>query len=144
MPRVTTSEDYLARYTLADLFLDVLPYNAISTAADALWAGLPIVTCAGKTFGGRGAGSALHAVGLPELVCDDLPAYEATALKYARDPAARAELKSKLKRNRTGFPLFDTDRFRRNVETAYSTMWERYLRSEPPADFAVADAGAQS
>ena len=137
MPIVTKSEDYLARYTVADLFLDVLPYNAISTAVDALWAGLPIVTCAGGTFGGRGAGSALLALGLPELVCDSLASYEATALKFAKDAAALAGLKSRLRTNRDSQPLFDTNRFRRSIEAAYVAMWERCVRGEQPADFAV-------
>jgi predicted O-linked N-acetylglucosamine transferase (SPINDLY family) len=142
MPLVTKSEEYLARYTLADVFLDVLPYNAISTAVDALWAGLPIVTCAGGSFGGRGAGSALHAAGLPELVCTTLEAYEAAALKLASDEALRSELKNRLLRERARFALFDTDRFRRNIEAAYGEMWERHLRGEPPADFAVGNTGA--
>jgi predicted O-linked N-acetylglucosamine transferase (SPINDLY family) len=137
MPIVTSSEDYLARYTLADVFLDVLPYNAISTAADALWAGLPIVTCAGGTFGGRGAGSMLRAVGLSELVCEDLAAYEATVVRLVRDRALLASLKDRLG-VQTGLTLFDTDRFRRNIEAAFVTMLDRHHRGLAPADFDVA------
>lgn len=141
MPTVSTSEDYLARYSLADVFLDVLPYNAVSTAVDALWAGLPIVTWSGDTFGGRAAASALHAAGLSELVCDTPESYEATALKLASDGTLRAELKNRLVRERGRFALFDTDRFRRNLEAAYVTMWERHCRGEAPTDFDVMPAG---
>lgn len=137
MPIVSKSEDYLARYGLADVFLDVLPYNAVSTAVDALWAGLPIVTCSGNTFGGRAAASALHAAGLPELVCDTLEGYEGLALKLASDAKLRAELRNRLVHERARFALFDTDRFRRNLEAAYVTMWERHRRGESPADFDV-------
>ena len=128
---------HLARYRLADLFLDTLPYNAHATASDALWAGLPIVTCLGSAFSGRVAGSLLNAVGLPELVTFDLEAYEALAFELARDGDRLAAIKAKLARNRETYPLFDTDRFRRHIESAYRTMWERHLRGEPPASFAV-------
>jgi protein O-GlcNAc transferase len=130
-------EDHLARYRLADLFLDNLPYNAHTTASDALWAGLPVLTCAGSSFAGRVAGSLLNALGLPELITDNIEDYEQLALKLARDGNLLAALKAKLARNRETFPLFDTDRFRRHLESAYETMWERYQRGEPPASFAV-------
>ena len=131
-------EDYLARLRLADLFLDTLPYNAHTTASDALRVGLPVVTCAGSSFPARVAGSLLHAVGMPELVTDNLDAYEALALKLARDKAALRQVRSKLARNRESFPLFDAARFRRHLESAYHTMWERSQRGEPPVSFAVA------
>ncbi len=137
MAHVRKSEDYLARYLLADLYLDTLPYNAITTAVDALWAGLPMLTCAGQSFAGRGAASLLHAVGMPELIADSLAAYEATAFKLARDAAMLAGLKQRLASERASFPLFDTVRFRRNIEAAYVTMWEGHQRGEPPAGFAV-------
>jgi predicted O-linked N-acetylglucosamine transferase (SPINDLY family) len=129
--------DYLARYRLADLFLDTLPFNAGATASDALWAGLPVVTCAGQPFAARMAGSLLRAIGLPELVTDTLDEYEALALKLAADPAWLGEIKEKLARNRLTMPLFDTDRFRRHIESAYRTMWETYQRGEAPRSFTV-------
>ena len=128
---------HLARHRLADLFLDTLPYNAHSTACDALWAGLPVVTCTGRSFASRVAGSLLHAIGLPELITHSLEDYAALARKLATDPAALAEVRAKLARNRSTSPLFDTDRLRRHIEAAYETMWQRHQRGEPPASFAV-------
>jgi predicted O-linked N-acetylglucosamine transferase (SPINDLY family) len=136
-PRVPRMEDHLARYRLADLFLDTLPYNAQTTASDALWAGLPLITCLGTTFSGRVAASLLNAVGLPELIARSLPEYEALALDLATQPARLAHLRSKLARNRATCPLFDTARFCRHIESAFVAMWERHQRGEPPASFAV-------
>jgi predicted O-linked N-acetylglucosamine transferase (SPINDLY family) len=136
-PRVDRVEDHLSRHRAADLFLDTLPYNAHTTAADALWAGLPVVTCAGETFPARVAGSLLHAVGLPELVTHSLDDYETLALRLARDPVRLAEVKSKLALNRDTHPLFDTKRFTRHLEAAYVTMIERHRRQQPPVPFAV-------
>jgi len=136
-PRLPRLEDHLARYRLADLFLDTLPYNAQTTASDALWAGLPVITCLGTTFVGRVAGSLLNAIGLPEMVTNTLEEYEALALELATNRGRLADIKSKLAQNRCTYPLFDTDRFRRHIEAAYTRMWERYQRSEPPASFAV-------
>jgi predicted O-linked N-acetylglucosamine transferase (SPINDLY family) len=136
-PRVARNEDHLARVGLADLFLDTRYYNAHATAADALWAGVPVVTCPGATFAGRVAASLLGAVGLPELITTSLADYEALALRLARDPARLAALRRKLASNRRTFPLFDTDRFTRHIEAAYTTMWERAERSEPPESIAV-------
>ena len=130
--------DYLASFRLADLFLDTLPYNAGATASDALWAGLPILTCAGSTFGGRMAGSLLHAVGLPELVTDSLEEYEALALKLTREPERMAFLREKLARNRETTPLFDTDRFRGHIEEAYTRMWEIHERGDDPETILIA------
>ena len=135
-PRVKL-EDHLARHRLADLFLDTLPYNAHTTASDALWAGLPVVTCLGTTFAGRVAASLLNAIGLPELITHSLEEYEALALKLAKDGELLAGIKAKLARNRNTTPLFDTDRFRRHLEAAYVMMWERCQRGETPASFAV-------
>ena len=135
-PRMRTDR-HLARQRRADLFLDTLPYNAHTTASDALWAGLPVLTCPGRTFAGRVAGSLLRAVGLPELIARDLAHYEALALELARDAARLAELRAKLERNRATAPLFDTDRFRRHIEAAYATMREIALRGESPRSFAV-------
>jgi protein O-GlcNAc transferase len=136
-PRMALA-DHLARHRLADLFLDTLPCNAHTTASDALWAGLPVLTCLGTTFAGRVAASLLHAVGLPELVTHSLAEYETLALRVAADPNLLAGLTRKLERQRDTFPLFDTDRFRRHVEAAYITMWERQQCGEPPASFAIA------
>ena len=129
--------EYLARYRLADLFLDTLPFNGGTTASDALWAGLPVVTCAGEAFAARMAGSLLHAIGLPELITHSLADYESLALQLATDLPRLAAIRQKLARNRDSYPLFDTDRFRRNIEAAYVTMWEKTQRGEPPASFAV-------
>ncbi|HSS69695.1 MAG TPA: tetratricopeptide repeat protein [Casimicrobiaceae bacterium] len=131
-------EDHLARHRRADLFLDTLPCNAHTTASDALWAGLPVLTCIGTTFAGRVAASLLRAIGLPELVTDSLDEYLALALRLAGDPARLGEIKQKLLAHRTSWPLFDTDRFRRNIEAAYIEMWERHQRGEPPGSFSVA------
>src|SRR5262245_56970380 len=131
------SEDHLARHGLADLFLDTLPINAGATASDALWAGLPIVTLMGDTCPGRVSGSLLHAVGLPELVTRNRGEYEALALRLAGDPPLLASIRAKLARNRVTEPLFDTDRFRRHIEAAYTTMWEIWQRGERPRGFTV-------
>jgi protein O-GlcNAc transferase len=116
---------HLARYRLADMFLDTLPYNAHATAADALWAGLPVLTCKGRAFAARVAASLLGAVDLPELVTETLADYEALALALARDPDRLQTLKEKLVRNLRTAPLFDADRFRQNIEAAYLRMTAR-------------------
>ncbi len=136
-PWLARLEDHLARHRLADLFLDTLPYNAHSTAADALWAGLPVLTCKGRAFVGRVASSLLDAVGLDELVASDLEAYRTLAIRLAQNPGALAEIKRKLARNRETHPLFDRQRFARNIESAYATMWDICARGEPPRSFAV-------
>jgi len=115
-------DTHLARHALADLFLDSLPYNAHATACDALWAGLPVLTCRGRAFPGRVSASLLHAVDLPELITDTLDDYETLALALARDPARLKALHDKLASNRAAAPLFDTTRFARNLEAAYLAM----------------------
>ena len=130
--------DHLARHRHADLFLDTLPYNAHTTASDALWSGVPVLTCLGTTFAGRVAGSLLTAVGLDELITSSVEEYEAMALQLAREPSHLAALKDRLLRNRSTYPLFNTERFARNIETAFLTMWERYQRGLSPEAFAVA------
>jgi protein O-GlcNAc transferase len=137
-PRLAKISDHLARQRRADLFLDTLPYNAHTTASDALWAGVPVLTCLGTTFAGRVAASLLRAIGLPELVTESLKEYEALALKLANDPVSLLAIKAKLARQREVYPLFDTARFTRHIESAYVTMWERYQRGERPEAFAVA------
>jgi protein O-GlcNAc transferase len=133
-------EDNLARHRLADLFLDTLPYNAHTTASDALWAGLPVITCRGESFAGRVAASLLHAAGLGDLVTSSLEEYELLALKLARDGSLRADIKRRLEQNRLQYPLFDSARFCRNIETSYETMWGCWQRGESPARFAVTTA----
>ena len=130
--------DHLARHGLANLFLDTLPYGAHTTASDALWAGLPVLTCLGTTFAGRVGASLLSALGMPELITRSLAEYEAAALKLARDAGELRALRNKLSVNRDGAPLFDTRRFTRNLEAALLTMHERQQRGERPASF---DAG---
>ena len=130
-------EDHLARYRVADLFLDTLPINAHTTASDALWAGLPVLTCTGSTFAGRVAGSLLHAVGLPELVTEDLEQYEALALQLAGDPVLLGQLRTRLEANRAVSPLFDAARTCRHLEEAYRIMRELARQGQPPASFAV-------
>ena len=122
MPRV---EDHLARYRLADIFLDTFPYNAHTTAADAMMAGLPVVTCMGNGFHARVAGSLVHAAGLAELVTHSLEDYEALAMALAAQPDRVRRLKAKLGDHRAASPLFDTGRFCRNLEAVYIAMWRK-------------------
>ncbi len=138
-PHVPNRDDYFARHRLADLFLDTLPFNAHATANDALWAGLPVLTCQGNTAFARVAASQLHAIGLPELVTSSLAEYEALALALARDPERLTAIRAKLARNRGTEPLFDTARVTRNLETAYTIMWDRTQRGEAPESFSVLD-----
>ena len=136
-PRIDRMEDHLARQRAADLFLDTLPYNAHSTACDALWAGVPVVTCAGNSFVGRVGASMVEAAGLPELVTASLKDYEALALRLATDPALLTSIRRKLEDNRPTCPLFDGDRFRRHLEAAYTAMWDIYRRGENPRGLRV-------
>jgi protein O-GlcNAc transferase len=137
-------ERHLARHRAADLFLDTLPYGAHTTASDALWAGLPVLTCCGETFAGRVAASLLGAVGLTELVTHKLGDYEALALRLAQDSSLLAGLRTKLTRNRETRPLFDSKRFTRHLEAAYATMWTIWQRGEKPQSFSVAPEEASS
>jgi protein O-GlcNAc transferase len=124
-PRVTDNTAHLARLALADLYLDTLPYNAHSTTCDALWAGVPVLTCAGRAFASRVASSALLAAGLPELIADDLADYERRALELASNPGPLDALRSRLVRGRTSCRLFDTARYTRDLEAAYRWMQGR-------------------
>lgn len=134
---VASGAAHLARLGLADLFLDTRPYNAHSSASDALWAGVPVVTQPGDTFSGRVGASLLLACGLPELVAEDAASYEAIALRLARDQWAHAALKAKLERNRSSCALFDMPRFTRHLEAAYATMYEHHQRGGEPQPFRV-------
>jgi predicted O-linked N-acetylglucosamine transferase (SPINDLY family) len=131
------ADAHLARHALADLFLDTLPYNAHATAADALWAGLPVITCLGRNFAGRVAASQLRAAGLPELVAGNLEGYESLALRVAHDRGLLASYRSRLIEGRKSAPLFDADRFRRNIEAAYIQMHEIAQRGDAPRGFRV-------
>ncbi|HEX5539164.1 MAG TPA: glycosyltransferase, partial [Methylophilaceae bacterium] len=127
-------DQHLARHALADLFVDTLPYNAHTTTSDALWMGLPLLTCVGDTFAGRVAGSLLHAAQLPELITHSLAGYEARALQLAQAPAELTAIRQKLARNRQNLPLFDTPRFTANLELAYRQMWQAYVsQASPPS-----------
>lgn len=133
-------DEHLARHRLADLFLDTLPYNAHTTASDALWAGLPVLTLAGKAFAGRVAASLLTAVGLPELITTTPQAYEARAIHLAGHPAELSALRERLQRTvQQGSPLFDGQRFTRHLESAYRTMHARRQASQAPEAIAVAE-----
>jgi predicted O-linked N-acetylglucosamine transferase (SPINDLY family) len=125
-PRLSLAQ-HLARQQQADVLLDTLPYNAHTTTSDALWAGVPVVTCMGETFAGRVAASLLRAVGLAELITQNLEDYATLALKLARQPDELMRLKRVLAENRNTVPLFDTVQFTRDLETAYEMMWQRWL-----------------
>ena len=118
--------EHLARHKAADLFLDTSPCNAHTTASDALWAGLPLLTCMGESFASRVAASLLNAIGLPELVTESLVDYEALAIELATTPTKLKGLKDKLERNRLTTPLFDTELFTNHIELAYTQMFVRY------------------
>jgi len=124
--------DHLARHRFADLFLDTLPCNAHTTASDALWAGLPVLTRSGDTFAGRISASLLNAIGLTELITSTPQAYEALAIELATHPEKLAAIRSKLATNRLTTPLFDTQMYTRHIEAAYKMMYERYQVDLPP------------
>lgn len=131
------AEDHLARQALAGLFLDNLPCNAHTTASDALWAGLPVLTCAGRTFAGRVAASLLQALDLPELVTGDWHSYEDAAVRLAQNPAELSALRAKLADNRAVKPLFDTGQWTLQIENAYRHMHARQQAGEAPESFDV-------
>ncbi len=123
-PFVQSKEEYVARLRCADLFLDTVPYNAHTTASEVLWAGVPLVSCLGRTFAGRVGASLLRAVGLDELICNDLAEYRERALGIARSPAELCTLRERLSRNRRAMPLFDTERYTRDLEAVLSEAWQ--------------------
>lgn len=135
------NENHLRRLQLCDLFLDTWPYNAHTTGTDALWAGLPVLTCTGRTFPSRVGASLLHAVGLPELVTDSFEAYEALALRLATEPGLLDSLRQRLADRLPSAALYDTPRYTRHLEAAYTTMVERARDGLAPEAFACADAG---
>jgi len=136
--RLHSHADHLARHRLADLFLDTWPYNAHTTASEALWAGLPVLTCAGRSLASRVAGSLLTTIGLPDLVTQSSEEYEALALRLARDRDLLNSMRTRLITNRSTTPLFDMHRYRRHIEIAYREMWSIFERCEPPRSFRVA------
>ena len=128
---------HLARHRLADLFLDTFPYNAHSTASDALFAGCLVLTLVGETFASRVAGSLLRTLGLPEMITSSLEEYEHLALELANDGQRLSLLRTRLRSQRARSATFDSGRFARNIERAYRTMWEIYARGERPRPFQV-------
>lgn len=138
------SPEHLARQPLADLFLDSFHYNAHTTASDALWTGLPVLTRIGNTFASRVAASLLRAADLPELVTQSTEEYETLALALATDPVRLRAIRQKLAAGRDTCALFDTPRFTRGLEAAYRAMWDRHLAGLPPAHIAIDDASLRN
>lgn len=130
-------DEHLARHRLADLFIDTFPYNAHTTTSDALWAGLPVLTCMGKSFASRVAGSLLTAIELPELITHTQVDYEAKAIELATNPAMLQELKSKLEKNRLTTPLFNSKLFAKHIEASYEAMYERSQAGLPPENIVI-------
>ena len=137
-PKVPTDQ-YLARQRCADLFLDSLPYNAHTTASDALWVGLPVLTCMGQAFASRVAASLLRAVELPELITEDEKTFEARAIELATQPALLTSLRERLEKNRLHAPLFDSQRLVRAIEDAYIQVQARRVAGQPPKSIYISD-----
>jgi protein O-GlcNAc transferase len=129
--------EHLARYRLADLFLDCYPVNGHTTSSDAMWAGCPVLTLVGQTFVSRVSGSLLRAIGLPELITTSFEEYQSLALRLAREPELLASFRARLAEGRKHSRLFDAERFARNLERAYETMWTTYLAGAKPHSFEV-------
>ena len=136
--------DHLSRLRAADLFVDTFCYNAHTTASDALWVGLPVLTKLGDTFAGRVAASLLTAIGLPDLITRSPADYEELAVTLATEPSRLTDIKARLGANRLSYPLFDTRRFTRNMEIAYRQMWDIYESGRPPEHFAVTETTQSS
>ena len=136
--RVELMADHLARYALADIFLDTHPYNAHTTAVDALKVGVPVLTLMGQSFASRVAGSLLNAIDLPELIANTQEEYEALAIELAKHPQKLADIKLKLFNNRLTTPLFNTPLFTKNLESAYIAMVERYHAGLEPDYITIA------
>ena len=126
-----SKDEYLARYRTCDLFLDTFPYNAGTTASDALWAGLPVLTLMGESFPSRVAASLLNAINLPELITNSQEDYENLAIELAKNSLKLEEIKNKLANSRLIAPLFDTPLFTKNLEAAYIKMYETYYAGLP-------------
>ena len=133
------AEEHLARQALADLFLDSFPYNGHTTTSDALWAGVPVLTYSGRSFASRVAGSLLRAHGMEDLITSSVSEYADLAVKIALTPGMADDLKARALANRDAYPLFNTERFCRDFETALVKMWQRFERGEPPAGLLASD-----
>ena len=131
------ADEYLARYQACDLFLDTAPYNAGTTASDALWAGLPVLTLIGKSFASRVAASLLNAIDLPELITTTQSSYEATAIELARNPDKLSSIKQKLAQNRSSTQLFNTSLFTKNIEAVYTKIYQRYQEDLQPDHISI-------
>jgi len=125
-------EKHLARHKIADLFLDTFPYTAHTTCSDALWAGLPVLTCSGESFASRVSASILNAIGLPELNTRTHKEYEDMAIELANNPIRLKEIKNKLEKNKLEKPLFNTKLFTKHIESAYTEMHKKYIKNEKP------------
>jgi protein O-GlcNAc transferase len=137
--RLPSMADHLARHRLADLFLDTLPYNAHTTASDALWAGLPVLTQIGETFAGRVAAGLLTAIGLPELIAQTPEQFESMAIELATEPMRLAAIKAKLAQHRATMPLFNTELYTRHLEGAYAAMHRRHQDGLAPDHIQIAE-----
>ena len=126
-------DEHLARHKLADLFLDTFAFNAHTTATEALWAGLPVVTKLGEGFAARVAGSLLSAIGLPELITESEEAYERLALELATNPEKLSSIKQKLAINRLSKPLFNTELYTKHLEDGYQRAYQRYFEGKKAA-----------
>ena len=142
--RVAAAAEHLARHRVADLFLDTLPFNAHTTACDALWAGLPVLTRIGETLAGRVAASLLYAVDLPELIAQNAKEYENIAVELATDRARLRVIKERLAQNRRTLPLFNTQLFTRRIESAFQAINERHRRGLAPDHVYVDELAAAS
>jgi len=128
---------HLARHLLADVFLDTLPCNAHTTASDALWAGLPVLTCMGEAFASRVAASLLQAVDMPELICESVQDLESLAIGLARNPVLLTDLKIKLRQQLSGSTLFDTPQYTKHLESAFKHMYAQNQAGQAPDHFGV-------
>jgi predicted O-linked N-acetylglucosamine transferase (SPINDLY family) len=135
-PRMN-NQDHLARHRLADLFIDTFPCNAHTTASDALWSGLPIVTCAGETFASRVAASLLISMDMPDCVTYDLNSYEQKIVALLEVPQRLTTIRERVAKGRTESPLFDTVTTARHLEMAYEQMMKNYESEIAPTGFDV-------
>jgi predicted O-linked N-acetylglucosamine transferase (SPINDLY family) len=135
----TPPAEHLARHRCADLFLDTLPYNAHTTASDALWAGLPLLTRRGETFAGRVASSLLHHLGLPELMTTTSDGYVQRAIELAQHPEQLVQIREQLAVNRLTMPAFKTRLLTRHIEAAFRAMVDRQRAGLAPAHFTVTE-----
>ena len=125
-------DSHLDRLSLADLALDTYPYSGGATTSNSLWAGVPVVTLQGKTYLARMSSSLLTAIGLPELISQNIKEYEKLVISLANNPDKLKKIKVKLLKNRDFYPLFDTQVFVKNLEKAYMAMWQNYLDGKKP------------